>query len=213
MKRVTMEKKRLLVLLFHPRLESSRTNIRLFSLASSLGEITVRDMYELYPDFNIDVETEKEILEQHDVVVCQHPFYWYSCPPLMKQWIDLVLEYGWAYGKDGNALRGKWFMNAISSGGTFEVYQEEGRNRHTYREFLYPFEQTARLCQMEYLPPYVVPGANRMTEEEIEDYAIRYLQILNFLQEPAVDGNKVMSADYFNTIAIDTWQDQYFKTH
>ncbi len=210
---IRMLKKKLLILLFHPRLENSRTNVRLFTMAGALDEITVRDMYELYPDFNIDVDIEKRFIEEHDVIVWQHPFYWYSCPPLMKQWIDLVLEYGWAYGKDGNALRGKWIMNAISSGGTFEVYQPDGRNLHTYREYLLPFEQTARLCQMEYLPPFVVPGANRLSDEEIEDYAIRFLQIVNFLQEPMVDLDKLKEVDYFNAIAIDTWQDRFFKTH
>ncbi len=67
-----------------------------------------------------------------------HPIYWYSCPPLLKQWIDLVLEVGWAYGKGGEQLRGKWILNAVSSGGSREVYQEEGRNRYTLRQFLAP---------------------------------------------------------------------------
>ncbi len=56
--------------------------------AAALNDVTACDMYELYPDFNIDVEAEKA----HDLIISQHPRYWFSCPPLMKQWIDLVLE-------------------------------------------------------------------------------------------------------------------------
>ena len=55
-------------------------------------------MYEKYPDFNIDVDYEKKLLEKNQIIIWQHPFYWYSAPPLLKQWIDLVLEFGWAYG-------------------------------------------------------------------------------------------------------------------
>ncbi len=59
------------------------------------------------PDFNIDINAEQRALERADLVVLQHPMQWYSFPPLLKLWIDKVLEHGWAYGHDGNALVGK----------------------------------------------------------------------------------------------------------
>ena len=73
----------------------------------AIPEITFHDLYEKYPDFNIDVENEKRLLADHQIIIWHHPFYWYSAPPLLKQWIDLVLEFGWAYGPGGNALEGK----------------------------------------------------------------------------------------------------------
>lgn len=91
--------------------------------ASQVDEITFRDLYELYPDFNINIKAEQSMLLAHDIIIWQHPFYWYSCPPLMKKWIDLVLEYGWAYGANGDQLKGKSFLNAITSAGNFEAYK------------------------------------------------------------------------------------------
>ena len=158
-----------LVLFAHPNLEKSRVQKVLLSAARSVPEVTVHDLYEEYPDFDVDVAREKEMLLAHQVIVLQHPFFWYSCPALMKQWIDLVLEHGWAYGRQGKALTGKRMMNAISTGGNMQAYDQTGLNRHTIREFLAPFEQTAILCNMEYLPPFVFHGTHRATEADIED--------------------------------------------
>jgi glutathione-regulated potassium-efflux system ancillary protein KefG len=207
-----MTEQKILLLFFHPRFENSKSNKRLLHAAETLQNITVRDMYEIYPDYNIDVKAEQAMLLQHDVIIWQHPFYWYSCPPLMKQWIDLVLEHGWAYGKGGDKLMGKSIMNVFSSGGNFEVYQKGGRNRFTYRELLSPFDQTAFLCHMTYLPPFIIPGANKISDEVLEGYAIRYLEILNFLQSPELDLQKLASMDYFNDLNFDTWQEKFYKT-
>ncbi|HEX5667818.1 MAG TPA: NAD(P)H-dependent oxidoreductase, partial [Chitinophagaceae bacterium] len=142
---------RTLILFAHPRLEKSKINKLLVSRIRPSSNLSFIDLYETYPDFNIDIEKEKELLQQHDVIIWQHPFYWYSCPPLLKQWIDLVLEFGWAYGPGGNALNGKIIFNAITTGGAGEAYQHEGKNRFTVREYLHPFDQTALLCKMNYL--------------------------------------------------------------
>ena len=98
---------RVLILFAHPALEKSRVNRRLSAAVSSLPGVTFHDLYEAYPDFDVDVRREQELLGSHDLVVLQHPFFWYSIPPLLKQWIDLVLEHGWAYGSEGKALVGK----------------------------------------------------------------------------------------------------------
>lgn len=192
--------RKILVLFFHPRFEESRANRLLASAAASLAEVTFRDVYELYPDFNIDVPAEKECLLRHDIIILQHPFFWYNCPPLMKQWIDLVLEYGWAYGKGGDKLAGKWVLQVITSAGTFEVYRPEGRNRFTYRTLLSPFDQTMHLCQMVYLPPFIVPGAPRLSREQLGTYADQYRRILEGLQSGKWTADELGSAEYFNQI-------------
>lgn len=157
-----------------------------------------RDMYELYPDLNINVRTEQQLLLEHDLIIWQHPFYWYSCPPLMKQWIDLVLEFGWAYGPGGDKLTGKWIMNALTSGGGFDAYQKEGRNRFTYRELLSPFDQTAVLCKMIYLPPFIVPAAPRLSALELEAYASRYAETIRTLQDPGISLEEIAGLSFLN---------------
>ena len=175
--------KKILILFAHPRFEGSITNKALVQKVRHLEGVTFHDLYEHYPDFHIDISFEKELLKHHDVIIWHHPFYWYSCPPLMKQWIDLVLEFGWAYGPDGNALKGKKCLQIITTGGSSKVYRAEGRNMYSINEFLRPFEQTARLCSMEYLTPFAVMGTHRLTATDLEKFANQYLEIIEHLQQ------------------------------
>jgi glutathione-regulated potassium-efflux system ancillary protein KefG len=149
--------------------------------------ITVHDLYEAYPTFDVDVAHEQALLAAHDLIVLQHPFFWYSTPPLIKQWEDLVLEHGWAYGSTGTALRGKRMLSLITTGGGASAYRHDGYNRFTIRELLAPIEQTAALCKMDYLPPYVIYGTHQMTEADIEQAAVRYRQVLTWLHDHQID--------------------------
>lgn len=197
-----MAARKILILFFHPRFEDSRANRILLQAAQKLDFVTVHDLYEEYPDFNISTPREQSLLLQHDIILWQHPFFWYSCPPLMKQWLDLVLEYGWAYGEGGNQISGKYFMNVVSSAGTFEVYKKGGRNRFTYRELLSPFDQSVYLCQAHYLPPFIVPGAPRLSDEALQEYANRYVRLLHFLHEPENNLQETLNKEYFNDMEL-----------
>ena len=174
---------RVLVLFAHPALEKSRVNHRLAAAIRTLPGVTFHDLYEEYPDFGVDVRREQALLMEHEVLVLQHPFFWYSVPPLLKQWIDLVLEHGWAYGSEGTALAGKRLLSVISTGGREDAYRPGGHNRFTMGELLAPIEQTFVLCGMEYLPPMVVHGAHGMTTAEIEAHAERYRRALEALRD------------------------------
>jgi glutathione-regulated potassium-efflux system ancillary protein KefG len=178
---------RVLILFAHPALEKSRVHRRLVREIPSIAGITFHDLYEEYPTFDVDVAREQRLLLDHDLIVLQHPFFWYSTPALVKQWEDLVLEHGWAYGARGTALKGKRLLSLITAGGGASAYQHEGYNRFTIRELLAPLEQTARLCKMEYLPPYVIHGTHRLNEPDIEREAARYRRLLEHLRDDRID--------------------------
>tara|TARA_R110000868_G_scaffold136879_2_gene350071 strand:+ start:2425 stop:3030 length:606 start_codon:yes stop_codon:yes gene_type:complete len=173
--------KRILILFAHPKFEQSRANKALIEAIVNMEGVTFHDLYERYPDFNINVIGEKKLLEEHDVIIWHHPFYWYSCPPLMKQWMDVVLEFGWAYGPKATALRSKKCLNVITTGGTREVYCPTGSNNYSVNEFLRPFEQTAKLCGMEYLPPFTVMGTHNISNQELEKHSVQYRQMIGCL--------------------------------
>jgi glutathione-regulated potassium-efflux system ancillary protein KefG len=194
--------KKVLILLAHPKYEHSVVNQALINAVSGLENVEVRDLYELYPDFNIDVQTEQEILFTAEIIIWHHPLYWYSAPPLLKQWIDLVLEFGWAYGPGGIYLKGKQVFNAISSGGAKEAYTKEGRHAHTMREFLLPFHQTAKLCNMVYLPPFQVNGTHKITPESIEENAEKYKNTILFLRDADVLPPEIFSLDNLNQLNL-----------
>jgi glutathione-regulated potassium-efflux system ancillary protein KefG len=189
---------RVLIVFAHPRFEKSRANRTLLKDIGYMTNIRLHDLYEEYPDFNVDVEREKALLLDHQIVIWQHPFYMYGVPPLLKQWIDLVLEYGWAHGKKGNYLRDKMVLNALTAGGTREVYARGGYNGFTIREFLAPFEQTACLCKMVYLPPFVVHGTYLLTENEMVAQGRLYHVLLGRLTRGEYNLETIRRYEYLN---------------
>ncbi len=185
--RMSVTANRILILFAHPALEKSRVNAGLLAAVRGTESVTVHDLYEAYPEFDVDVKREQQLLLGHDIVVFQHPLFWYSTPAILKQWQDLVLEHGWAYGSQGTALRGKKLLSAITVGGREAAYQPDGYNRFTIRQLLVPIEQTARLCGMDYLPPFVVHGTHRMTAEQIQDNARDYRRVIEALRDGRID--------------------------
>lgn len=147
--------KKTLLLFTHPAFEKSQANRALLEGISDLEHVTVHDLYETYPDFHIDAAREQALLEEHDRIIWQHPLYWYSSPALLKEWFDIVLSYGWAFGSTGTALHGKSVKSVITTGSGKETFCPEGRNCHTIEEFLRPMQETARLCGMDYEKPLV----------------------------------------------------------
>ena len=191
---------RVLILFAHPVLEKSRVHHSLLKAASGLQDITINDLYQNYPDFDIDVKKEKKLLLANDIIIWQHPFYWYSSPALLKQWQDLVLEHGWAYGKNGTALAGKKIFNVLTSGGTSNAYRQGGNNKYPIREFLKPFEQTASLCEMTYWPPFWIPGVHRMEKLQIEQYSSQYRELLIGLRDEQITEEEILKLPYLNHI-------------
>lgn len=187
-----------LVLFAHPAQHKSRVNVRLADAIQDLPSITLHNLYSAYPRFDIDVEREQALLSQHDIIVWQHPFFWYSTPAILKEWQDLVLEHGWAYGRRGKALVGKKLMCALSTGASEEAYHPQGHNRFTIRQFLAPAEQTALLCGMQFLPPFVVHATHRLSSAQIDDHAACYRQTLLALRDGRLDLSVIPPGDRIN---------------
>jgi putative NADPH-quinone reductase len=122
------------------------------------GIIDVRILSRLYSDYKIDVKGEQDALLNAQNIVLQFPFYWYSVPAILKLWIDDVLEYGFAYGKTGDKLKGKHLLLSLSTGGPEEAYQPTGRNNAYVSDFLTPLKQTARLTQTIFIEPIISYG-------------------------------------------------------
>lgn len=167
-------KPRILVQFAHPFPHLSRVNRAMADAVRDLDHVTLNDLYETYPDFHVDVAREQDLLGAHDVVVMQHPLYWYSCPSLLKEWMDAVLEYGWAYGTGGTALQGKDLVQAVSTGGPGHAYAADGYNGVTMTELLRPFERSAVLCGMTYRDPFLFQGVRQKSAAEIDAHATAY---------------------------------------
>lgn len=190
--------KKILILFAHPALQKSRVNRVLIEGLDKLEGVTFHDLYQVYPEIDIDARFEQELLEQHDIIIFHHPFFWYSTPPILKEWQDLVLEHGWAYGSKGNALKGKLFFNVMTTGGRGEAYTEQGYNNFTIRQLLAPIEQTFNLCKMIVLPPFVIHGTHSITAAQTNHYKAKYLKLLALLRDEQLDIEKLRTLDYLN---------------
>ena len=173
------KKPKVLVIYVHPYPQDSVANAEMIQRISSLEHVTVHDLYGEYPNFFIDIVREQTLVNEHDIIVFQHPLYMYSCPALMKEWLDVVLGQGFAYGQSGDALMGKYWRSVITTGGAKTAFTSSGYNRYSLDEILQPFELTAALCRMEWLPPLVLYWARSVGKEEREIHCENYYQWLD----------------------------------
>ena len=165
------------IFLFHPDLKESSVNQALIKNIT----IEVRNIYELYPDETINIKAEQDALLRSDRIVFQFPMYWYSVPPLMKKWFDLVLEHGWA----------KEVLIAVSTGARLADYQFGSKQNHTINEYLLPLFATFALTRMKILQPFIIDGSLYITNTELTARATKYKKLIKKDKLPEL-GYKVL---------------------
>lgn len=174
---------KVLILFGHPGFHNSTVNKFLLEGIDHIEGVTFHNLYEEYPEMDIDVDREQELLSKQDCIVFMFPMFWYSTPAIFKEWQDLVLEHGWAYGSQGKALNGKLFFSVVSTGASRNMYQVDGLQKHTVRDFLAPLEQMATLCNMIPLPPFVTHGGNKISEAKLQEYRSYFHSLLKLIAE------------------------------
>ncbi|MCP4486277.1 MAG: flavodoxin family protein [Gammaproteobacteria bacterium] len=176
--------RKLLILFAHPSPQRSEINIPLFKSSLGVEGVTAVDLYLEYPNYQIDIKREQRRLLDHDCIIFMFPLYWYSTPAILKEWQDLVLEYGFAYGHEGHALHGKDFLCALSAGGPESFYRENSDRFFSIRELLRPLEQSANLCGMNFLPPFALFGARTALDEgRIDQHVADWHKVLVALRD------------------------------
>lgn len=154
-----------LVIYANPRARHSRLNRPLAQALAALPGVEVRDLYRLYPDYDIDVVAEQRALARASTVVLQFPMSWFAMPPMLKLWFDQVLERGWAHGPGGTALRGKRCTAIVTPRGAEQAYAADGDHGHGLDTFLLPLERSALLCGMSWLPPVAIFEAYQLDDD------------------------------------------------
>lgn len=194
---------RLLVYYAHPGHRTSRVNRPMAEAARRIDGITFVDLYRAYPRHHINVPLEQERILEADIILFQFPVFWYSSPSIVKEWQDLVLKHGFAYGAGGDMLAGKRMMLAVTTAGPEDAYTPEGYQHFPLRTFLTPFEQTARLCQMTFSAPYVLYSALKADEaREIKAHVAGYIQLLEALRDGTFDFDAAEAADVLTATSL-----------
>jgi glutathione-regulated potassium-efflux system ancillary protein KefG len=192
--------KKILIIFAHPAISESKIHKKLLEGLAENDYITLHRIYDQYPDFLIDDEREKKLLEAHDIIVWQHPLYWFSGSALLKQWMDVVLRFNWAYGPEGNALKDKWIFNAISTGDSCDTFSEGRENQCSIHDYLRPYKQTALICKMKYLPPFWVDNSYRISDADIMKMKELYHKILKGLSEEKWTLRQIMNKSKLNEL-------------
>lgn len=187
---------RLLVYHAHPAPHHSRANKAMIRALRDVSGVTRVDLYAEYPRFDIDADTEQARLLDHDVILFQFPLFWYSTPSILKEWFDIVLEHGFAYGAGGTALEGKQMMLALTAAGAEDAYSAQGYQNFPLRSFLTPMEQTARLCKMQFESPYVLYSALKAAEQDdLTQHADGYRHLVTSIRDDAYDFSAARQLD------------------
>lgn len=149
----------------HPYPRHSRANRAMLAALEEIPEVRVRSLYDLYPDFSIDVAAEQAELASASLVIWQHPMHWYGAPALFRLWMDKVLQHGWAYGGPKGALLGKDLLWTVTTGGMMEDFTCCGET--DLHGLAQPLRSAAELCGMRWQDPHAVYGANNMNDQEL----------------------------------------------
>lgn len=171
----------ILIVYAHPYPDRSRAGRALLAGVTDMEGVSVRSLYDLYPDFGIDVDVERQALSAADVLVWQCPFYWYGMPSLLHMWIEKVLGHGWAYGAGGTAVRGKTALWVTTTGAPADAYRPGAMHGHPFDAFVPAISQTAMFCGMRWMPPLVIHGAHRVSDDGLRGAVSRYRALLERL--------------------------------
>jgi len=167
------------VLVFHPDYARSHANRALGEAAAQLAGVVVHDMGSLYPGpRSIDVDAEVERLFSAERLILQFPVQWYSTPPLLKAWQDVVLTrmYYLRPEQEGERLRDLPVMVAATAGNVPEAYRPDGVNLFSLAELLRPLQSTASRCAWRWTEPFLVYRANKLSDEERGEAARSYVE-------------------------------------
>jgi putative NADPH-quinone reductase len=173
-----------LIIVIHPDIKNSVVNKRwIEELDKFPDKYHVHQLYEAYPDEKIDVVAEQTLIEQHDKIVFQFPYFWFNCPSFFKKWLDEVLTHGWAYGsKSGYKVAGKKIALAISLGVDEHELSSSGIYKYPLEELTRPFELSFEYVKADYKPFFAYYGIEYNSSDEwIEKSVPRYLDFLNAL--------------------------------
>jgi len=159
-----------LIILAHPNFENSVANKTIVEeLQNTNLNIEIRNIYNLYPDYKIDVKAEQNALLRHQTIIFQYPIYWYNMPAILKLWFDTVFEYQFAYGSKGDKLKDKSFVPSFTIGAPECEYNTLGDHHFRVHEFCKNLEQTAYYSKMKYVDPIYFHGTSVVAGYTIED--------------------------------------------
>ncbi|WP_072998613.1 NAD(P)H-dependent oxidoreductase [Epilithonimonas mollis] len=160
--------KKTLVLFAHPYFEHSTTNVRLLECYDGMDNVTLRDLYEDYPDFHIQPFRERKRIVEYERIIFHFPIIWFGMPPLLKLWIDEVFDMRWISENGLNILSGKDALIITSVGGKEINYSPEGKFKANVEELLSGLKVSLDVNNIDLKKIHVIYNADNLTEEDLD---------------------------------------------
>ncbi|MCL2913902.1 NAD(P)H-dependent oxidoreductase [Shewanella corallii] len=176
----------------HPNLEKSVANQGILDLLADESNITVRKLDTLYPDYRIDIAAEQAALQSADTIVFQFPLYWSTYPAIMKIWFDEVFTYNFAFGPEGDKLKGKRVILSITCGATANSYSEGEFNFFPLPQYLQAATHPIKAAQMAIVDEVITfemnstesEGGNRdQVMQQVRQHTEQLLQAINQINQ------------------------------
>lgn len=168
------------MILAHPKIENSIGNKIISELTNKDDNVEVRHLNKLYPNFKINIQAAQEALLRSDTIIFQYPLYWYSSPAILKEWIDQVFEYGFAFGENYK-LAEKNVIISITVGSDKKFYPQE-----VIEKIVFPIKGLAAYCKMNYIGEVISNNINNYSPEAAEkakiiaeEHANKLLNLIN----------------------------------
>ncbi len=136
--------------------------------------------------FAPDIQAEMDKVVWCDHLIFQFPLWWFSIPAILKGWVDRVFAMGFAYGGgriyETGVFRGKRAVLSLTTGGPEEMYQPGGGYGDINMLLYHVHHGMLCFVGMDVLPPFVVCGPARASEERRCEYLDCYGQRLLALE-------------------------------
>ena len=170
---------KILVIYSHAYPETSKAGNAILEVFQATPSFEVRNLDALYPDLGkIDVVAEQQALLEADVIIFQHPIFWFGVPAALKRWMEVVLQHGFAYGTDGDKLHGKKFIHSFTAASGADTYAGE-----LGRALRAPIEASALYCGMEYVQAFPLYGQLTLTNPNVAQEAKAHAEkLVSFVQ-------------------------------
>lgn len=175
-KQINMEK--VLIVFAHPYHTNSKSNKALLEEVGNNSQITIHNLAAAYPDGKIDVAKEQALLTSHDKIILQFPTFWFNIPALLKNWLDEVFTFGWAYGPEGGALKGKKFGIVTTTGGLEEAYTKQGDKGFTIVDFLNSVIASIGYVSADYIGHVAFYNAMSPSEDQLSNAKKEYKKLV-----------------------------------
>ena len=169
--------KKTLVIFAHPHFEHSHANVELIKAYENVENLTFKDLYEEYPDLHIASFRERKRIRDFERLIFHFPLIWFSCPPLLKLWIDEVFDIKWMTETD-HPLLNKDALIIVTIGGKEENYTDKGLYETTVSDLMKFLTLSLKVNNIEVKKILAVHNADDLDKNSLAKFASQIKQIL-----------------------------------